>query len=177
MSWYLTLHSVFLTQCYEVNRVVVVQLLSHVWLFVTPWTAACQASLSSTISRSLLRFMTIESLLLSNHLILCCPLLLLPSIVPSIEPFQMSRLFTSDGQSTRASASATVLPMNILGWFPLVLTGLISLVSKGLSRVFSTTTIQKHQFFGYQPSSWRREWQTIPIFLLENPTNSNIRQI
>ena len=120
--------------------------------------------------------MSIESVLPSNNLILFCPLLLLPSIIPSIESFQMSRIFSSDGQCTRASASAIVLPMNIRRLFPLGLTGLI-LQSKELSRVFSSTTVQKHQFFGYQPSSWRREWQTIPIFLLENPTNSNIRQI
>ena len=80
----------------------------------------------------------------SNHLILCCPLLLLPSIFPSIRVFSMSQLFTSGGQYIGASASASVLPMNIQGWFPLGLTGLISLLSKGLSRVFSKTTNWKH---------------------------------
>ena len=68
--------------------------------------------------------------------------------------FPVSRLFPSDGQSFGASASATVLPTNIQGWFPLGLTGLISLLSKGLSRVFSSTTVRKHQFFSAQPSLW-----------------------
>ena len=111
----------------------------------SPWTAACQASLSS-ISWSLLKHRSIESVMPSNHLILCCPLLLLPSIFP------MSQLFASGGQSIRVSALASVLPVNIQGWFSLRLTGWISLQSKGLSRVFSSTTVQKHQFFGAQPS-------------------------
>ena len=123
---------------------VVVRSPSHVWLFVTTWTTACQASLFSTISWSLLKLMPIESVMLSHHLILY-HLLLLPSILPSIRVFPMSQTFTSDGQSSEASAS--VLPMNIQGWFPSGLTGLISLLSKGHSRVFSNTTVQKHQFF------------------------------
>ena len=89
----------------------------------------------------------------SNHLIFCHPLLLLPSIFPSIRIFPMSQFFTSGGQSIGASASASVLPMNIQDCFPLGLTGLISLQSKGLSRVFSNTTVQKHQFFSTQVSS------------------------
>ena len=89
---------------------VVVQLLSRVQLFATPWTAAHQASLSCTISRSLLKLMSIKSVMLSNHLILCCPLLLLPSIFPSIRVFSNeSALCISIG----VSASASVLPMNI----------------------------------------------------------------
>ena len=95
----------------------------------------------------------IESVMLSKHLIFCCPLLLLPSIFPSIRVFPMSWLFASGGQSIGASASASVLPMNIQGWFPLVWTGLI-LQSKGLSRVFSSTTVRKHQFFSAQPFLW-----------------------
>ena len=137
---------------YQTYIVVAVQLLSSVWLFVTPWTAACQASLSFTISWSLLKLMSIESMMPSKHLILWCPLLLLPSIFPSIRVFSMS-LFTSSGQSIGASAPASVLPVNNQGWFPLGLTGLI-LQSKGLSRVFSNTTVRKHQFFGAQPSLW-----------------------
>ena len=86
------------------------------------------------------------------HLILCCPLLLLSSIFPSIRVFSVSQLFTSGDQSIGASTSVSVLPMNIQGWFPLGLTSLISLLPKGLSRVFSSTTIWKHQFFGVQPS-------------------------
>ena len=132
----------------------VVQLLSCVWLFVTPWTAAHQASMSFTIFQSLLKLTFIESVMPSNHLALCCPLLLLPSIFPSIRIFPNSWLFTSGGQSIRASASASVLPMNIQGWFSLGLTGLISLQSKGLSRIFSNITVQKYQFFSIQPSLW-----------------------
>ena len=95
-----------------------------------------------------------ELVMPSNHLILCCPLLLLLSIFPSIRAFPMTWLFTSGGQSIGASASTSVLPMNIQGWFPLGLAGLISLLSRGLSTVFSSTTIWKHQFFGTQPSLW-----------------------
>ena len=123
--------------------------LSLVWLFVTPWTAACQASLSITNSRSLLKLMSIESVMPSNHLIFCHPLLLLSSIFPSIRSFPMSLFFASDGKNIGVSASVLVLPMNIQNWFPLGLTGLISLQSKGLSRVFSNTTVQNLQFSAF----------------------------
>ena len=99
--------------------VVVVQSLSHVHLFATPWTAARQASLSFTISWSLPKLLFIESMVPCSHLILCHPLLLLPSIFPSIQVFPTSWLFASGGPSIRTSAS--VLPMNIQGWFPLSL--------------------------------------------------------
>ena len=115
-----------------------------------PWTAACQASLSITNSWSLLKLMSIESVMPSNHLILCFPFSShLPSF-PASGFFQMSQFLTSGGQSIGVSASASVLPMNIQDWFPLECTGWISLQSKGLSRVFSNTTVQKHQFFGAQ---------------------------
>ena len=127
-----------------------VQSLSQVRLFATPWTAARQASLSITNSRSPPKPMSIESVIPSNHFILRCSLLLLPSIFPSIRVFQMSQLFTSGGQSIGVSASASVLPMNIQDCSPLPWTGLISLQSKGLSRVFSNTIVQKHQFFSAQ---------------------------
>ena len=204
----------------------VVQLLSPVWLFASPWTAAHQASLSITNSWSLLKLMSIESLMPSNNLILCRLFFLLPSIFPasgsfpmsqlftsvpfnrsvvfnSLRPhesqharppcpsptpgvypnscplshwchptisssvipfssrlhsfpasgsFPMSQFFTSGRQSIRVSVSASVLPMNIQDWFPLGWTGWISLQSKGLSRVFSNTTVQKHQFFSVQLS-------------------------
>ena len=124
---------------------------SHVWLFAPPWTATCQASLSITNSWSLLKLMCIESVMPSNHLILCCPLLL-PSIFSSITVFSDSQFFASGGQSVGVSASASVLLMNIPDWFPLWLTGLLSLQSKRFWRVFSNTTVQKHQFFGAQLS-------------------------
>ena len=95
------------------EKVLVVQLLSRVCLFATPWTAAHQTSLSSTVSQSLPRFVSIESVILSNHLILCHPLLLLPSVFPSIMSFPVRQLFTSSGRSIGASPS--VLPMNIQG--------------------------------------------------------------
>ena len=144
-----------------------VQLLSCVWLFATPWTAARQASLSITNSRSLLKLMSIESVMPSNHFILCHPLLLLLSVFPSIRSFPVSQFFISGGQSVKASASAAVLPMNIQDWFPLALTGLISLQSKGLSRVFSNTTVQKHQVFSTQPPLWSNSH--IHIWPLEKP--------
>ena len=109
-----------------------VQLLSRVRLFVTPWTTARQASLSITNSPSSLRLTSIESVMPSSHLILCHPLLLLPLIFHSIKVFSMSQLFVSGGQSIGVSASASDLPMNIQDWYPLGLTGLISLLSKGL---------------------------------------------
>ena len=125
--------------------VVVLWYLSCVWLFVTPWTAEHQVSLSFTVSWSLLRFMSTELVMLSNHLVLCYPLLLLPSVFPSIRVFSNESALLIRWQSIGASAS--VLPVNV----PLGLTDLISLQSKGLSRVFFNTTIQRHQFFGTQP--------------------------
>ena len=93
-----------------------------------PWAAACKAPLSSSISQSLLKFMSTELVMLSIYLIRHCPLLLLPSAFPSIRVFPMSRLFTSGGQSI--GALATVLPRNIQGWYPLGLMVLISMLSK-----------------------------------------------
>ena len=117
---------------------------------VTPWTAACQTSLSITNSRSLLKLISIESMMSS-------------SVVPfsscfqsfrASGSFQMSQFFSSDGQSIGVSASVSVLPITIQDWFPLGWTGWISLQSKGLSRVFFNTTVQKHQFFSAQFSLW-----------------------
>ena len=127
-----------------------VQLLSRVQLFVTPWTAARQASLSITNWWSLPKLMSIESVMPSNHLILCRPLLLPPSIFPSIRVFSSDSVLHNRWPNTGVSASASVLPMNIQDWFPLEWTDWISLQSKGLSRVFSNTTVQKRQFFGSQ---------------------------
>ena len=130
----------------------VVQSPSCVWLFATPWTTACQASLSFTIDWSLPTFMSFALVMPSSHLILWCPLLLLPSVFPSIRTFPMSWLFTPGNQNTGASASASALPLSIQGWFPLRLTGLISLLSRGLLGVFSSTTGWRHQFSGILPS-------------------------
>ena len=101
----------------------------------------------------LLKFMFIELVMLSNHLILSPPSYFAFSLSQHQDLFQWVN-FALGGQSIGASASASVLPVNIQGWFPLGLTGLISLLSKGLSSIFSSTTIQKQQFFDSQPSSW-----------------------
>ena len=126
----------------------VVQLLSHSQLFATPCIATRLASWSFSISQSLLKLMSIESVMPSNHLVLCCPLLLPLQSFPASGSFQMSQFFTSGGQSIGVSASTSVLPMNIQDRFPLGWTDWIFLQSKALSRVFSNTTVQKHQFFG-----------------------------
>ena len=137
-------------------------------------TTARQASLSFTISWTLLKLMSIESVMPANHLILCRPLLLLPSIRV---PFLMSWFFTSGGLSIGASASTSVLPMNSQDWFPLGWTVLSSLQSKGLQgeswRVFSSnTTVQKHQFFSAQPSLWSNSH--IHTWLLRNRSQTFI---
>ena len=122
---------------------VVVKLLSHVWLFATLWTAACQASLPFTISQTLLKLMSIEMVTTLSRLILCVPFSSGPQSFPASGSFPMSQLFTSGGYRSRASASASVLPVNIQGWFLSGWTGLISLQSMGLSRAFSSTTVSK----------------------------------
>ena len=116
---------------------------------MTPWTTAGQASLSFTISQSLFNFMFFELMMLSNHLIPSISFCLQPFLAS--ESFPLSWRFISGGQRIRASASASVLPVNIQGLFLLGLICLIPLQCMGLSRVFSSSTIQKHQFFGVQP--------------------------
>jgi len=143
-----------------------VQLLSCVRLSVTPWTAAHQASLSITNSHSLLKLMSIKSVMSSNHLILCWSFSSCLRSFPASGSFPVSQ-FASDGQSIGTSASASVLPKNIQGWFPLGWTNWNSLQSKGLSRVFSNTTVQKHQFLSPQPSLWSNSH--IHTWLLEKP--------
>ena len=132
----------------------VAQLLSNVQLSVTLWTAAHQDSQSFTISPSLLKLMSVESEMLSNHLILCRPLLLLPSIFPSIWVFTNESAlhirwpkYWSFSFSLSPSAEYSRLISFRINWFDL-------LAVQGLSRVFSSTTVQKHQFFSTQPSSW-----------------------
>ena len=138
--------------CYKLNCQSV-QLLSCVQLFVTPWISARQASLFITISRSSLRLMSIESMMPSSHLILCLPLLLLPPIPPSIRVFSNESTLLMRWPKYWSFSFSIFLPKKSQGWSPSEWTGWISLQSKGLSRVFSNTTVQKHQFFGAQPSS------------------------
>ena len=130
-----------------------VQSLSCVRLFATTWIPARQASLSITNSQSSLRLMTIKSVMPSSHLIPVVPFSSCLQYLPASESFPMSQLFAWGDQSTGVSALASFLPKKPQGWSPLEWTGWISLQSKGLSRVFSNTTVQKHQFFGAQPSS------------------------
>ena len=123
---------------------------------MTPWTAAHQASLSITNSQSLLKFISITSVMPSKHLILFCPFSSCLQSFPASRSFPVSGFFASGGQCFGISASSSFLPMNIQDWFPLGLTGLISLQSKGLSRVFSNTTGQNISFsvlsFLYSPT-------------------------
>ena len=144
-----------------------VQSLSRVQHFVTQWTAACQVSLSIINSQSLLKLMSIMSAMPSNYLILCHPFPSWLQSFPTSGSFQMSQFFASGGQTIGVSASASGLPVNIQDWFPLRLMGLIFLLSEGFSRVFSRTTVQKHQFFGTQPSLWSKSH--IHRGLLEKP--------
>ena len=130
-----------------------IQLFNLVRLFATPRTATRQASLSITNSQSLPKLMSIESVMPSNHLILFRPILLLPSIFPSMTVFSMSQLFASGGQSIGVPGSTTVLPKNTQDWSPLGWTGWISLKPKGPSGVFPNSTVQKHQLFSAQLSS------------------------
>ena len=131
---------------------VFVQSSSCVWLLATSWTAACQASPSFTISRSLLRLMSIESVMPSNYLILCHPLLLLPSIFPSIRVFSNESALHIRWPNMGASALTSILPMNIQNWFPLELTGLISLQFKELSLALNL-------FYGPTLTSVRGYWK------------------
>ena len=117
----------------------------------TPWIAARQTSLSITNSRSSPRLMSTESVMPSSHLILCWPLLLPPSIFNQ-GLFKWVSSLHQVAKVLEFSASAPVLPMNIQAWLPLEWTGWISLQCKRLSRVFSNTTVQKHQFFSAQLS-------------------------
>ena len=128
--------------------------------------AAHWTSLSSIVSQTLLKLISIESVMPYNHLIFCHPLLILPSIFPASRSFPVSQLFVLGGQSIGASVSASVLSLNIQGWFPLRLTCLISLQSEGLSRVFSShsskaSILWSSAFFMVQPAMQ----ETLVLFL------------
>ena len=129
-----------------------VQLFSHIRLFATPWTVAHQASLSITNFWSLLKLMSIESVMPSNHLILCRPLLLLPSIFPSIRAFSNESVLCIKWPKYWCSSFSISLSNEYSGLISFRLTGWISLQSKGPSRVFSNITVQKHQLFSAQLS-------------------------
>ena len=134
-----------------------VQSLNHDRLFVTPWTAACQASLSITNFWSLPKLISAELVMPSNHLILCCSLILLPSIFPRIRVFSNESALHIWWPKYWSFSFSIVLPMNIQDWFPLGWTKWISLQSKGLSRVFSnhsskTSILWRSAFFTVQLS-------------------------
>ena len=159
---------VFRTLHHCPRRVQSVQSLRRTRPFATPWTAARQHSLSITNSLSLPKLMCIESVMLSKHLILCHPLLLPPSqSYPASGSFPMSQFFVSGGQSIGVSPSTSVLPVNTQDWSHLGWTGWISFQFKGLSSIFSNTTVQKHQFFCPQLSLWSNSH--IHTWLLEKP--------
>ena len=144
-----------------------IQSLSRVRLFATPWTAACQASLSIINSRSLHKLMSIELVMPSNHLILCCPLLLLPSIFPNIKVFSNESVLCIRWPKYW-SFSFSISPSNEHpGLISLRMDWLDLLAVQGLSRVFSKTTVQKHQFFGAQLSLQSNS--DIHTWLLEKP--------
>ena len=130
-----------------------VQLLSRVQLFATPWFTARQASLSIANSQSWLKLMPIELVMQSSISSSVVPFSSCPQSLPASGSFPTSQLFAWGGQSIGVSTSASVLPMNTQDWSPLGWTGWISLHSKGLSRVFSNTIVQMHQFFFTQLSS------------------------
>ena len=154
LTWILILFTWIWMNSAELNWTWIssVQSLICVWLFATPWTAALHVSLAITNSWSLPKFMSIESVIPSKHLILCCPLLFLPSTFPNISVFSKKSAFHIRWPKYW-SFSLNISPSNEHpDWFPLGWTGWISLQSKGLSRVFSNTTVQKHQFFCAQLS-------------------------
>ena len=167
--WFLIISEHLTTYCFKMylNSVLLLFSRSVTSDSVIPLSATYQASLSITISGSSLKFLSIELVMPSDHFILCRPLRLLLSIFPTLRSFLMKMLFASGGQSIGVLASALILAMNIQDWFPLGLTGLISVQSKGLPRVFSNTTFQKHQFFSAQPSLWPNSH--IYAWLLEKP--------
>ena len=145
---------------------VVVQSVNFVWLFAIPWTTAHQAPLSSTISLNLLKLMSTESVMFCNHLIICYPFSFCFQTPPASGSFQWVGSLCQVAKVLELKLQH-VLPINIQGWFPLGLTSSIALLSKGLSRAFSNTTVLKYQFFGAQPSLWSNSH--IRTWLLEKP--------
>ena len=144
-----------------------VRLLSHVWLFATPWTAVHQASLSITNSPSLPKLMSIESVMPSNHRVHCCPLLLLPSIFPSIRVFSNESALRIKWPNYW-SFSFNISPSNEhSGLISFRMDWLDLLAVQRLSKVFSNTIVQKHQFFSAQLSLWSNSH--IHTWLLEKP--------
>ena len=154
MMWYPSAHFIDYLSKIQRDFVVFIQSLSCVQLFATPWTAAHQASLFFTSSQSLLKFISIESLMPSNNLILYHPFPLLPSIFPTIRVFSSESVLYIRWPEYWSFSFSTSPSDEHSGWFPLWLSGLILFLSKGLSRVFPSTTVRKHRFFSTQLSLW-----------------------
>ena len=156
MSWSGSPYMIYRASCRDLRMVLYsscyCSVSKGIQYLVTTWTAGHQASLPNTISLHSLKLISIESVMPFNHFILCCPLLLLPSIFPSI------RIFSNESalciRWPKYWSFSISPPNDIQGWFPLGLTSWISLHSKGISRVFSNTTVQKHPFFGTHLSLW-----------------------
>ena len=144
MSLSVFIYKILLKHSHTHSLIVVIQSLSCVQLFEIPWTAAYQASLPFTNSWSLLKFMSIESMMLSYHLILGCSLLLLPSIFPSLRIFSNELTLHIRWPKYWSFSFSISLSNENSGWFPLGLTDLTSLQSKGLSSVCFSTIVQKH---------------------------------
>ena len=158
----------------------VVQSLSCAQLFATPWTEVHQASLSFTISKfAQTHVHWVRDAIQPSHPLLP-PFSSCLQSLPASGSFPRSWLFASGGQSFGASAAASVLPMNIQGWFPLGWTHLISLLSKGVSKVFSSTTIKRHRFFNAQPSLWSNSnhWtaREVPMYVFIGLKHSNFHE-
>ena len=157
---------------YNGDRIRSDQSLLRVQLFATPWITARQTSLSITNSRSSLRLTSIESVMPSSHLILCRPLLLLSPFPPSIRVFSNESTLLMRWPKYWSFSFRISPSKESQGWSPSEWTGWISLQSKGLSRVFSNTTVQKHQFFSAQPSSQSNSHN--PILVLFNSVNFGV---
>ena len=152
-KWNKTYKALIVWHMIKQNQLSSVQSLSHVQLFETPWIAARQGSLSITNSQSSPKLMCIELVMPSSYLILYRPLLLLPLVPPSIRVFSNESTLLMRSPKYWSFSFSIILPKNTQDWAPLGWTGWISLQSKGLERVFSNITVQKHQFFGTQLSS------------------------
>ena len=150
------------------------QPLSHVWLFVIPWTAACQTSLSITNSWSILKLMSIGSVMPSNHLILCCPFSSCPQSFKASGSFPVSQFFALGSQSIEASGSASVLPINIQDWFPLEWTGWISLLLDLLADIFQRTLLKeqplRYRRFQWKTTAQRQECPSLCVLKLQHST-------
>ena len=167
-------------KCWVLTMTAVVQSLSCAQLFATPWTEVHQASLSFTISKfAQTHVHWVRDAIQPSHPLLP-PFSSCLQSLPASGSFPRSRLFASGGQSFGASAAASVLTMNIQGWFPLGLTHLISLLSKGVSKVFSSTTIKRHRFFNAQPSLWSNSnhWtaREVPMYVFIGLKHSNFHE-